>query len=94
MIRTAVDDAVEGNEEQDEEYSDNFEDENSPEAEPLDTEDPPRPSAPVRTVWRQWWRRRISFFKKLLSACTLNRVHHGLSAQGRDVQSWVKITQG
>lgn len=50
MNRTAVHDAVEGNEEQDEEYSDNFEDENSPEAEPLDTEDPPRPSAPVRTV--------------------------------------------
>lgn len=53
MNRTAVDDAVEGNEEQDEEYSDSFEDEKSPEAEPLDTEDPPRPSAPVRTVWRQ-----------------------------------------
>lgn len=50
MNRTAVDDAVEGNEEQDEEYSDNFEDEKSPEAELLDTEDPPRPSAPVRTV--------------------------------------------
>jgi len=48
--RTVVADAVEGNEEQDEEYSDNFEDEKSPEAEPLDTEDPPRPSAPVRTV--------------------------------------------
>ena len=59
MNRTAVDDAVEGNEEQDEEYSDNFEDEKSPEAELLDTEDPPRPSAPVRTVWRQWWRRRF-----------------------------------
>ena len=46
----AVDDAVEGNEEQAEEYSDNFEDEKSPEAEPLETEDPPRPSAPVRNV--------------------------------------------
>ena len=50
MNRTAVDDAVEGNEEQDEEYSDNFEDEKSREAELLDTDDPPRPSAPVRTV--------------------------------------------
>ena len=50
MNRTAVDDALEGNEEQDDEYSDNFEDENSPEAEPLDTENPPRPSAPVRTI--------------------------------------------
>ena len=50
MNRTPVDDAVEGNEEQNEEYSDNFEDEKSPEAERFDTKDPPRPSAPVRTV--------------------------------------------
>ena len=50
MNRTAVDDAVEDNEEQDEEYSDNFEDEKIPEAELLDTEGPPRPTAPVSTV--------------------------------------------
>ena len=46
MDRAAVEEDMEDKEEENEEYSDNFDDSKSPEA-GLDQENPPRPSAPV-----------------------------------------------
>ena len=62
MNRAAVEEEVEKEkeeeeEEEDEEYSDNFEDTRSPD----DTQDPPRPSAPVFT--------QLFLFSKNLHSC-------------------------